>query len=78
MQRNIHDLISADCRAVVEEMRREAGDYSNENGIPTPVDVVATRMADLSQLYTQKAFMRPYCVGKTTFLNQNRINALRI
>lgn len=48
-------------------MRREAGDYSNDNGIPAPVDVVASRMADLSQLYTQKAFMRPYCVGIVNF-----------
>lgn len=57
-------IILADCKAIVSKLRQEASEYNYDNGIAASVDVVASRLADTSQLYTQKAFMRPYCVGK--------------
>lgn len=54
--------IYPDCKAIVNKLRQEAADYKQENGHVIPVDVLASRLADVSQTYTQKAFMRPYGV----------------
>jgi 20S proteasome subunit alpha 1 len=43
-------------------VRQEAFEYNQDNGHDVPVDVIAQRLADVAQLYTQKAFMRPYAV----------------
>lgn len=54
--------INADCKAVVTKLRQEASDYKYNQGHTIPVDVLSARLADLAQVYTQKAFMRPYGV----------------
>lgn len=46
----------------MQRIRQEASEYSQDNGHDVPVDVLAQRLADVAQLYTQKAFMRPYAV----------------
>lgn len=53
---------TADSKALVQKIRQEAFEYSKDNGHEVPVDVLAQRLADVAQLYTQKAFMRPYAV----------------
>jgi 20S proteasome subunit alpha 1 len=59
--------MEADARALVTKIRQEAFEYSSENGHDVPVDALAMRLADVAQLYTQKAFMRPYAV-ETMFI----------
>lgn len=47
-----------DAKATVQRARHEAAQFEYENGFPIPVAHLAQRMADVSQLYTQHAFMR--------------------
>ncbi len=54
--------IQADGRALLQKIRQESHEYASENGHDVPVDVLAQRLADVAQLYTQRAFMRPYAV----------------
>jgi 20S proteasome subunit alpha 1 len=54
--------IAPDAKAIISRMRSEAADYKFENGHVVPIDVLVSRWADLAQLYTQHAFMRPYGV----------------
>jgi len=54
--------IAPDAKAIVTRMRMEAAEYRFENGHTVPIDVLVGRWADLAQLYTQHAFMRPYGV----------------
>jgi 20S proteasome subunit alpha 1 len=52
-----------DIRAQVERIRMEANDFRFNNGYPCPVHVLAKRMADVCQVYTQEASFRAYaCV----------------
>lgn len=53
----------ADARAVVERARKEAHEYEFNNGYEMPAAVLAKRMADLTQVYTQHAYMRPSAVA---------------
>ena len=51
-----------DARALLTRLRYESAEFRNKYGYPTPVHVLATKCGDLSQVYTQQAFMRPYGV----------------
>jgi len=54
----------ADCKAMVQRARHEAGKWTYDNGYPCPPGVLAKRMADLAQVNTQTASMRPLaCIG---------------
>eukprot|EP00823_Brevimastigomonas_motovehiculus_P002923 TRINITY_DN173_c0_g1_i1.p1 TRINITY_DN173_c0_g1~~TRINITY_DN173_c0_g1_i1.p1 ORF type:complete len:247 (-),score=63.92 TRINITY_DN173_c0_g1_i1:245-985(-) len=52
----------ADGKAMVHQSRAEAAEFKYKNGFDIPVQHVAQRVADISQLYTQHAFMRAYGV----------------
>jgi 20S proteasome subunit alpha 1 len=52
----------ADCKSLVQRARYEAGKWSFDNGFACPVAVLAKRMADLAQVNTQTASMRPLAV----------------
>lgn len=49
----------ADAKAQVQRARYEAAEFAFENGYPMPVGALAKRIADLAQVNTQSASMRP-------------------
>ena len=52
----------ADAKAQVQRMRYEASEYASKYGYPIPCHVLAQRMADICQVYTQHASMRALAV----------------
>lgn len=51
--------IMADCKASIQRARMEAADFQYKYGYPIPVHVLARRIADIAQVNTQSASMRP-------------------
>jgi|EP01083_Nonionella_stella_P029522 20S proteasome subunit alpha 1 len=49
----------ADCKSQVQRIRYEAADYQYKYGYSCPVHVLAKRIADIAQVNTQAASMRP-------------------
>ena len=50
--------ISADSRVLVQRLRYEAHEFRFKNGYDCPAHVLARRIADIAQVYTQQASMR--------------------
>jgi len=48
-------------------MRQEAGDYLNDYGYEIPIHILADKVSEICQLYTQHAYMRPLCVVSLLF-----------
>ena len=51
-----------DCKALLQRLRYEAADFTFKYGYACPTGVLAKRVADLAQVYTQSASMRPLAV----------------
>ena len=45
-------LYKADAKCVVNNLRKEASDYSLENGHTIPISVLSMRLGDTHQVYT--------------------------
>mmetsp|Transcript_43392 Transcript_43392/g.99998 ORF Transcript_43392/g.99998 Transcript_43392/m.99998 type:complete len:246 (+) Transcript_43392:102-839(+) len=54
--------ITPDARALVFKMREIASKFKDKNGYLIPVHYLALKVANVGQVYTQHAYMRPYGV----------------
>lgn len=55
--------MSADARALVFRAREIASKFKDENAFEIPVSFLALKVANIGQVYTQHAYMRPYGVN---------------
>jgi 20S proteasome subunit alpha 1 len=55
----------ADARAAVNRARGETAEFRYKYGYEMPCDVLAKRIANINQVYTQRAYMRPLGVATT-------------
>jgi 20S proteasome subunit alpha 1 len=55
--------VIADARAQAQKARLEAAEFKYQKGYDMPVDALAKRLANIAQVSTQRASVRPYGVG---------------
>ena len=53
----------ADARASVNRARGEAAEFRYKNGYEMPCDVLAKRLANINQVYTQRVSCQAYLVN---------------
>lgn len=50
-----------DSRNILVRMRQFAGDFRSDFGYEIPIHILADKLAEFAQVYTQEAYMRPLC-----------------
>ena len=59
--------IAPDGAALVQRARQIAAEFADKNGYEIPVHFLSQKLADMEQVYTQHAYMRPYAVNAILF-----------
>nr|ANM86164.1 proteasome subunit alpha type-6-A [Stygiella incarcerata] len=55
--------LQADCRMILSHLRNDAHEFEYEHGFDIPVGVLAQKLADHAQVFTQRAGKRPLAVS---------------
>lgn len=64
---------AADSRAMVYRAREKAAKFQHDNAFAIPVHYLATKIANINQIFTQHAYMRLHACGEMALVANSRM-----